>query len=341
MIELNKIHCGDALSVLKTLPAESVNCVVTSPPYYGLRNYGADGQIGLETTPEQYLKRLTDVFMECLRVLKTDGTMWIVIGDSYAGSGRGIGDINKKGIQQKASYVGEFCKPYKISGYKSKDLMGIPWALAFALRDAGWYLRQDIIWHKPNPMPESIRDRCTKAHEYLFLLTKSARYYFDHDAILEPARYDGRKKTTHEGSAKYSDGTAGMAVQSVSKGGRERWPNQLRGYATKEGDQGISAQHHGVNIATLPARNKRSVWTVPTKGFKGAHFATFPPALIRTCIEAGCPVGGVVLDPFMGAGTTAVVAKELGRSYVGIELNGDYVRMAEERVCACAPPKGG
>jgi DNA modification methylase len=349
----NRILCGDALNVLKTMPDESINCVITSPPYYGLRNYGVDGQIGLENTPEKYIQRLTAVFMECRRVLKKDGTMWIVIGDSYAGSGRGIGDINKKSkAQSKASYVGEFCKPYRLNGYKNKDLMGIPWALAFALRDGGFFLRQDIIWHKPNPMPESIRDRCTKAHEYVFLLTKSARYYFDHKVMLEPANYDGRKKMTHNGSTKYLN--SDIATQKAFKGGNDRWPNKLRGYVGKEGLTGLSEQHHGGNIrprpfgsknqnGTLrndignmwtdgPARNKRSVWTVPTKAFKGAHFATFPPALIRTCIEAGCPADGVVLDPFMGAGTTAVVARELGRNYVGIELNSEYVKIAEERI---------
>jgi DNA modification methylase len=322
----------DALETLRRFPCESVNCIVSSPPYYGLRNYSVDGQIGLEPTSEEYLKRLTTVFIECLRVLKKDGTMWIVIGDSYAGSGRGKGDINKKGIQQKASFVGDFCKPYQLDGYKGKDLMGIPWALAFALRNGGWYLRQDIIWHKPNPMPESIRDRCTKAHEYLFLLTKSARYYFDHNAMLEPAKYDGRKKMTHEGSAKYLNNGTGIGTQNVSKGGRERWPNKLRGYVSKEGFTGLPQQHHGGSIMLQPARNKRSVWTVPTRAFKGAHFATFPPDLIRTCIEAGCPPGGIVLDPFMGAGTTAMVAKELSRNYVGVELNTDYIKIAENRL---------
>ena len=340
-MNLNHIYTGDALEVLKSLPSESVNCVVTSPPYYGLRDYGVSGQIGLEDTPEEYIGRLTEVFIECRRVLNADGTMWIVIGDSYAGSGRGKGDVNRKGVQSKASFVGDmFDKPYKLAGYKNKDLMGIPWTLAFALRDAGLYLRQDIIWSKPNPMPESIRDRCTKAHEYVFLLTKSARYYFDHDAILEPAKYDGRRKMTHDGSAKYLTNGTGIGIQNVSKGGRERWPNKMRGCATKEGGTGLPEQHHGGNIATLPARNRRSVWTVPTRAFKGAHFATFPPDLIRVCIEAGCPPAGVVLDPFMGAGTTAAVAKELGRNYVGIELNGDYVRMAEERVGACGSEKG-
>jgi len=333
-VELNKIYCGDALETLRLFPNESVNCIVSSPPYYGLRNYCVDGQIGLEPTPEQYLQRLAEVFMECNRVLKKEGTMWIVIGDSYAGSGRGIGDINKKGIQQKASFVGEFCKPYQLEGYKGKDLMGIPWALAFALRLGGWYLRQDIIWHKPNPMPESVRDRCTKAHEYIFLFSKSPKYYFDHNAILEPAKYDGRKKMTHKGSSKYNSGVSNISVQGLFKSGHERWPNKLRGYVSKDGETGFPAQHHGSNIPMLPARNKRSVWTVPTRGFSGAHFATFPPALIRTCIEAGCPAGGVVLDPFMGAGTTALVAKELERNFIGIELNSDYIRLAEERLAS-------
>lgn len=333
-MNLNHIYTGDALGVLQTLPAESVNCVVTSPPYYALRDYNINGQIGLEATPEQYLKRIVEVFMECHRVLKKDGVMWVVMGDSYAGSGRGKGDVNRKGIQQKASFVGDiFDKPYRIDGYKNKDLMGIPWALAFALRDNGWYLRQDIIWHKPNPMPESIRDRCTKAHEYIFLLTKSARYYFDHAAMLEPAKYDGRKKMTHNGSEKYSDASE-IATQGIFKGGK-RWSNTVRTFGSKN-QTGTGRNDIGNVWEDKPARNKRSVWTVPTRGFKGAHFATFPPDLIRTCIEAGCPVDGVVLDPFMGAGTTALVAVELGRKYVGIELNADYVKMAEAR---CAPQK--
>lgn len=310
-IELNKIYHGDALQVLRELPAEMVDCVVTSPPYYGLRNYGVNGQIGLENSPESYIERLTAVFAECRRVLKRNGTLWIVIGDSYAGSGRGIGNVNKKGIQQKASFTGDFLKPYRLNGYKNKDLMGIPWALAFALRASGWYLRQDIIWQKPNPMPESVRDRCTKAHEYIFLLSKSARYYFNHAATLEPAKYDGRKTTTHNGSRKYQGNAAGIPTQSLSKGGRERWQTRGGEYF----------------------RNKRSVWVVPTRPFKGAHFATFPTELITTCIAAGCPKGGVVLDPFMGAGTTAVVARELGCNYVGVELNADYIGIAENRLC--------
>jgi DNA modification methylase len=261
----------------------------------------------LENTPENYIARLVEVFMECNRILKKDGTMWIVIGDSYAGSGRGVGGVNTKGIQQKASFTGDFLKPYKSYRQKNKDLFGIPWMLAFALRDAGWYLRQDIIWHKPNPMPESIKDRCTKAHEYIFLFSKSAKYNFNHAAMLEPAHYDNRKKTAHNGSTKYANSDN---AQTLSKGGRERWQ---------------------VNNGQF-MRNKRDVWSIPTRPFKGAHFATFPPALIHTCIDAGCPPDGIVLDPFMGAGTTAVVASNLGRKYVGVELNAEYIRLAESRI---------
>ena len=309
-MEHNKIYCGDAMKMLRRFPAESVNCIVTSPPYYCLRDYGMRGQIGLEQSPELYIKRLAYIFKECRRVLKKDGIMWVVIGDSYAGSGRGVGDVNKKGMQQKASYATEFSKPKKLLHYKNKDLIGIPWLLAFALRKSGWYLRQDIIWHKPNPMPESVRDRCTKAHEYVFLFSKSAKYYFDSNAMLEPAKYDGRKNA-YNGSKKYVAGSSGMAAQTIFKGGRKRWVSTVNGY---------------------PARNKHSVWTVATRGFKEAHFATFPSDLIRSCIEAGCPPNGVVLDPFMGAGTTALVAKELGRNFVGIELNADYIKIAEKRL---------
>lgn len=308
-IELNKIYCGNAIDVLKSFPAESVNCVVTSPPYYGLRNYGVDGQIGLEDSPEAFIERLVDVFMECHRVLKRDGTMWIVIGDSYAGSGRGVGNVNIKGIQSSVSFMCDILKPYRINGYKNKDLMGIPWALAFALRSRGWYLRQDIIWHKPNPMPESVKDRCTRAHEYIFLLSKSPRYFFNHAAMLEPANYDGRKKGIREASKKYVLPNTGAPIQTISKGG-ERWTIV-----------------DGVHV-----RNRRDVWRVNTRPFKSAHFATFPPELITACVTAGCPVGGVVLDPFIGAGTAAVVARRHGRQFVGVELNPEYIKIAEKRL---------
>jgi DNA modification methylase len=311
-LELNKIICGDALLSLKSLPSQSVNCIVTSPPYYCLRDYGVAGQIGLENAPEKYIENLTKIFAECYRVLKNDGTLWVVIGDSYAGSGRGWSgknDLYSRKIQPKASFATEFSKPQKPKGYKSKDLIGIPWQLAFSLRENGWYLRQDIIWHKPNPMPESVTDRCTKAHEYIFLFSKSAKYYFNHAAMLEPANYDNRNKLARPPSKKYQKDSTGLAFQGLQKGGY-RW-------------QSVGGQF---------VRNRRDVWNVPTRAFKGAHFATFPPDLIKPCISAGCPENGVVLDCFMGAGTTALVARELGRNFVGIELNEEYVRLAEERL---------
>ena len=311
-MEMNKIVVGDAEKVLSTFPSNSIDCCVTSPPYFGLRDYGVEGQIGLEDTPETYVKRLIKVFNQVYRVLKSTGTFWLNVGDSYAGSGRGKGDVNRKGVQQKASFIGDkFDKPYKLAGYKNKDLIGIPWMLAFALRNEKFYLRQDIIWHKPNPMPESIKDRCTKSHEYIFLLTKSSTYYFDNRAILEPAAYDGRKDTRFKGSNKYSDSPTGLNVQSFAEKGHERWANKIEGQ---------------------PARNKRDVWTIPTRSFKGAHFATFPPDLIKPCILAGCPVDGVILDPFFGAGTTGLVALQLRRNFIGVDLNPEYVKIAEERL---------
>lgn len=309
--KLNKIYCGDALETLKTLPAESVNCVITSPPYYGLRDYGVAGQIGLENSPEKYIENPVNVFMECHRILKNDGTMWIVIGDSYAGSGRGKGDINRKSkVQNSASFTGDiFSKPYKLNGYKNKDLMGVPWSLAFELRKCGWYLRQDIIWHKPNPMPESVTDRCTKSHEYIFLFSKLKKYYFDHAAMLEPAKYDNRKEKLRKPSEKYLHNATGLSAQGLAKGGY-RW-------------QSIEGNF---------VRNRRDVWCIPTKPCKEAHFATYPPDLIKPCISAGCPENGTVLDPFMGAGTTAIVAKKLGRNCTGIELNRNYIEIAEKRM---------
>ena len=309
-MELNKIYCGDAAEVLRSLPTESVNCIVTSPPYYALRDYGVIGQIGLERSPEEYVDKLIEVFAECRRVLRSDGTFWLNIGDSYAGSNKGKGKKVHTGVQPDASNIGDIITTFNITGYKNKDIIGIPWLLAFALRDSGWYLRQDIIWHKPNPMPESVEDRCTKAHEYIFLLSKSPKYYFDYRAIMEDAKYDGRKKLVREGSKRLSLGEkACLGVQTICKGG-ERWKLTDGKYM----------------------RRKRDVWSVPTRPLKEAHFAAYPPDLVKPCILAGCPVGGVVLDPFMGAGTTALVARELGRHYVGIELNPDYIGIAEKRL---------
>lgn len=295
----NKIISGDSMSVLKTLPDQSINCCITSPPYWGLRDYGVDGQIGLEKTPDEYVVHMADVFREVRRVLKDDGTLWLNLGDSYCGTG-------SKGEHTDPKYANgrngqSVALNNKINGLKSKDLVGIPWMVAFALRSDGWYLRQDIIWHKPNPMPESVTDRCTKAHEYIFLLGKSAKYYYDADAIKEP-------------SISKSEG--------IRFGGNKYGDDNDPKYNTKSGN--VSKEY---SVA-----NRRSVWTVTTKPFGEAHFATFPPALIEPMVLAGCPEGGIILDPFMGAGTTAVVAKQNNRNYLGIELNPKYVEMANKRI---------
>ena len=293
------IYCGDALEVLKTLPDASVQCCVTSPPYFGLRDYGHDGQIGLEETPEQFVQKLATVFREVRRVLRDDGVLWVNIGDSYAGSGKGpAGNLGKANNERDMSHT--VLSGYVPEGLKPKDLIGIPWMLAFALRADGWYLRQDIIWHKPNPMPESVRDRCTKSHEYIFLLSKSARYYYDHEAIKEEAT----SNSLFHGSTTSKSGANG----DRNDGGRSQTGN----------DNGT--------------RNKRSVWHVNTRPFKGAHFAVYPPELITPCILAGCPKGGTVLDPFTGSGTTGAVAVEHGRKFIGIELNPEYHAMSCDRL---------
>ena len=332
-MELNKIYCGDNLDILKTFPDNSINCCITSPPYYGLRDYGTgkwiggdpncphkrlskyspntttehaqeelignvgdaiyksvcplcgavreDKQVGLEETPEEYIDRLVRIFREVKRVLKNDGTLWVNIGDSYNGSGKGRGadgvirpsSLDTKQGTNKGSIRGVIAKT-QIESCKPKDLIGIPWMLAFALRADGWYLRQDIIWHKPNPMPEGVRDRCTKSHEYILFLTKSSHYYYDYESMQEEA-------VTGNGIGK---------------------------------------------------RNKRDVWTIKPSTFSGAHFATFPEELVKNCLIAGCPANGVILDPFMGSGTVGLVAKNNGRNYVGIDLNQNYVDMAEKRI---------
>jgi len=313
-MELNKIHHTDSLEGLKIVPDNSVDCCVTSPPYYALRDYGVSGQIGLEDSPEDYVNQLVAVFTEVYRVLKPNGTLWLNIGDSYAGSGRGWGgknDLYSRNIQPLASFATKFSKPKKLQNYKNKDLIGIPWLLAFALKNAGWYLRQDIIWSKPNPMPESVTDRCTKSHEYLFLLSKSPKYYFDNQSIMEKAAYDGRLTMTRKASKKYLADSTGLQPQSINNKEHKRWANQIDGQ---------------------PARQKRSVWTVCTYPENEAHFACFPQKLIVDCIKAGCPEGGIVLDPFMGSGTTAIVARKLGRNYIGFELNPHYIKIAERKL---------
>ena len=338
-MEVDKIYQGDSLEVLKTFEDNSIDCCVTSPPYYTLRDYGVDGQIGLEETPEKYIERLTEVFMEVHRVLKPNGTLWLNIGDSYNGY-KG----NAKSQYNDSKYVGGHGgHPTRPSGYgleckelKPKDLIGIPWMLAFSLRNAGWYLRQDIIWHKPNPMPESVKDRCTKSHEYIFLLSKSQKYYFDYEAIQEEATgYDGRKDTMMKGSKKYDTQIMpNQSVQTMAKNGHERW--KFKSKNCQYDGQVPNSMHirggMGLPDEVYPVRNKRDVWSINVKPCKEAHFATYPPELVSTCILAGCPEGGVVLDPFMGSGTTGIVAYKLGKHYVGIELNPEYVEMAKRRI---------
>jgi len=293
------IHCGDNLAVLKTLPDCSVHCCVTSPPYYNLRDYGHAGQIGMERTPEEYVAKLVEVFREVRRVLRNDGTLWLNLGDSYAATRKGSSGKGGKQQRNEGSVLSDR-RAVAPSGVRPKDLLGIPWRVAFALQADGWRLRQDIIWAKSAPMPESVTDRCTKAHEYIFLLAKSSHYYFDAKAIEEPAAYAG----------------------------------QNRGGSTNRYEQNAA----GMDNKQYDVRNKRSVWTVNPQPYRHAHFATYPPKLIEPCILAGCPVGGVVLDPFLGSGTTAFVAVELGRKFLGIELNPRYAELARNRVAVAQPP---
>lgn len=343
-----RIITGDCRAVLGTLPDQSVYCCVTSPPYFGLRDYGHACQIGLEATPDAYIAEMVSVFREVKRVLRDDGTLWLNIGDSYAraaekgGSGTGknlaargadsYGRAASARVGSSDGAVGRADRPGTRcigDGLKPKDLIGIPWMLAFALRADGWYLRSDIIWHKPNPMPESVTDRPTKSHEYLFLLSKSERYYYDAEAIAEPVTAStisrmSQDVESQEGSHRVPGKTNGtMKAVGPRFGGAKYGDNGAEEHRTKSGN---------VYVATLGSkRNARSVWTIATQPFKGAHFATFPPKMIEPCILAGCPRGGVVLDPFGGAGTTALVADRFGRDSILIELNPDYVALTERR----------
>ena len=303
------IHIGDCIASMRAMPDQSVHTCVTSPPYFGLRDYGMPGQIGLEPTPAAFVAAMVEVFREVKRVLRDDGTLWLNLGDSYSGSGKGVWNVPDERKSKVKETYRPSTNPIKTNtGLKPKDLIGIPWRVAFALQDDGWYLRQDIIWHKPNPMPESVTDRCTKAHEYLFLLSKSPRYYFDSEAIKEPV--------AESSAARLAQPT--LATQA----GSARVPGKTNG--------NMKAVGNG------ETRNKRSVWTVTTKPFKGAHFATFPPDLIEPCILAGSPVGGTVLDPFGGSGTTAGVAIKHGRKAILCELNPEYAAMMPERIAAIA-----
>jgi DNA modification methylase len=337
---MNLIEFGDCRETMRRWAAEGIKAqtCVTSPPYYGLRDYGRDGQIGLEETPQMYVDAMVEVFRCVWDVLEDDGTLWLNIGDTYYNY-RGRTDAFCKQTVSKTMQDLPSHSPTrnnKLEGLKGKDLIGIPWMLAFALRADGWYLRQDIIWHKPNPMPESVKDRCTKAHEYIFLLSKSDKYHFDSAAIEEPIqdvtalRMLRGVSDTH----KNVNGAPGQTKHSMN----QPRPNVRKEFDSSMGGGGTSfVGHSGYKKAdgTLmikPTRNKRSVWTVNTKPFKGAHFAVFPEELIEPCILAGAPSNGIVLDPFMGSGTTAAMALRLGRQYLGCELNEDYKPLQDSRI---------
>lgn len=341
-----RILTGDARGLLTTLPDRSVHCCVTSPPYFGLRSYLPDGhpdkalEMGLEQTPDEFIAAMVDVFRDVRRVLRDDGTLWLNIGDSYAGSRcgpqGGLGEMANRSLSSQRERRAENGNHSARPGAKPKDMLGIPWMLAFALRADGWYLRRDIIWHKLNPMPESVRDRPTTAHEYLFLLSKSQSYFYDADAVMEPSSPDthARASRGRSDSHKYADG--GPCNQTIAK--RSPSAGRAPGVTPKSAasGSGIRANEswHAATVEVLPMRNKRSVWSTVSEPYSGAHFATFPPALIEPCILAGCPRGGVVLDPFFGAGTTGLVAQRLGRDCIGIELNPDSVAMARDRIRA-------
>ncbi len=388
-MQINHIHTGDSLEILKIFPDNSIDCCVTSPPYWGLRDYGHEGQLGLERTPEQYVAAMVAVFTEVKRVLKPEGTCWLNIGDSYATSGKDRTESQATSKTTLAGGTDTQCQILKqqskvVGGLKPKDLVGIPWMLAFALRSSGWYLRQDIIWNKPNPMPESVTDRCTKAHEYIFLLSKSQKYFYDHEAIKTKSKNPG------DDLRRMNDQTNKKTPDDLRNGIR---PKVRSTFGNRDGE--LNGLHSGNEYFGLEKVNKRSVWTVNTKPYSEAHFATFPPELITDCIKAGCPefvcnkcgkaresiiakkyvkhenwygdkqsvrnsrgtagnsyneligssvIGltdcrcnegfspGIVLDPFMGAGTTAMVARVLNTNFVGIELNPEYVEIANKRL---------
>lgn len=338
-LHLNRIHNLNCIEGLKLLPDNCVDCCVTSPPYFGLRDYGTEEQIGMEQTPDEFVDKLLQVFTEVKRVLKPEGTLWLNLGDSYSGSGKGLNDNREdKGKQGTNKGSINLKRGFETYGMKPKDLIGVPWMVAFALRANGWYLRQDIIWHKPNPMPESVTDRCTKSHEYIFLMSKSRQYYYDHEAIKTEVTKESVKRLAQDienqkGSERVPGKTNGSMKAVIAKGltiggkkGRE--------YNPQPGDPNFrnGSEQWGRQYVPDFTANKKSVWTVTTKPFKEAHFATFPEELIVDCIKAGCPIDGVVLDPFMGAGTTALVSRKLNRNYIGFELNKDYISIANKRL---------
>jgi DNA modification methylase len=316
---------GNCLSILPTLPEASVQCCVTSPPYFGLRDYGVDGQIGLEPSIGDYVAAMTAVFREVWRVLKPDGVLWLNLGDSYNGSGGSGGDYSAGGLKEgQPKYPGR-----SIKSLPPKSLIGIPWRVAFALQDDGWILRSDIIWHKPNPMPESVTDRPTRAHEYMFLFAKQAKYYYNAEAIKEPAQ-------EHTGQAAIFARSSAVSEHIIpGQSAAQHRPNRV------DKQRGHSRRHDGFNDRwdnmtkteqCAGMRNKRDVWTVAPAVYAEAHFATFPPALIEPCILAGSAPGDTVLDPFSGSGTTVSVALQHNRDAIGIELNPAYIELSHTRI---------
>ncbi len=330
MLEVNKIYCQNCIEGLKLLDDNSIDCCVTSPPYWGLRDYGVSGQFGLEATPEEYVAKMVATFREVKRVLKPEGTLWLNLGDSYNGY---KGNSVKNNFE--SDYAGFRNQPARESKFglecknlKPKDLIGIPWLIAFALRADGWYLRQDIIWHKPNPMPESVTDRCTKAHEYIFLMAKSQKYYCDMGSIAETVAQSTVERLKQDiNNQKGSD-----RVPGKTNGSMKAVAPRYGGKKYTEDPSVFNRTKSGNAYDFREMRNKRSVWTVTTKPSKEAHFATFPSDLIEPCILAGSRVGGIVLDPFMGSGTTALVALKNNRNYIGFELNPEYIKIAERRL---------
>lgn len=355
------VYVGDCREVMADMPAESIHCVVTSPPYWGLRDYGVAGQLGLEPTPEEYVANLVAVFREVRRVLRADGTVWLNLGDSYAGSGpsgaayqsettkrRADGDgtdgvfrVSKRLAERGLTYAEK--KPVPPPGLKPKDLVGIPWRVAFALQADGWYLRSDIVWSKPNPMPESVTDRPTKAHEYLFLLSKAPRYYYDAEAVRERAESgpsdlrkmaEGRERIGGLVKEQTDPRLKASALTNIGRkrsvGGKQLASAQASSAATERRMGGFNDRWDASeNNGTAPAgRNLRSVWTIATQPYPGAHFATFPEKLVEPCVKAGCPLDGTVLDPFAGSGTVGRVANRLGRRAVLIDLKADYIDQA-------------
>lgn len=314
------LFVGDAYKLIRKIPDNKIHCVVTSPPYWGLRNYGNEAQIGLEPSPELFVRKFVLLFREIKRTLRNDGTIWLNMGDSYYGSGKGYGHNWENSPKQKTnegSLFSQDLKPPSLNKHpylKSKDLIGIPWRIAFALQEDGWYLRSDIIWAKTNSMPESVLDRPTRSHEYVFLLSKTPDYYFNHKAIQEDCVSNERDKARMKSP---EERPKDKKYQSIVD-------PKLAGTGSKIGKFN--------SVGNGEKRNKRDVWSLATSQFKGAHFATMPEKLVEPCIQAGCPRGGIVLDPFAGAATVGVVAERLGRKFIGFELNPEYAKIAEKRL---------